>query len=629
MRKRIFYAVAVMLGLNIFSVYGQKDLQVAKKQFELGIYEESLKSLGTLEKNEQINSEILVLKGMNQYYLGDYFGAVSSFTKARSLSSTDNSYARVFAQVLINTGQYDMAKAELSNLKVDATVHHLMDYCDFASKNSMYKSKDVQLIVGKRSVFGPFMYKGFVHYNSYTAPVMDFNAEKAIKGQIGFHLVKIDGQKEVNVLNGLANRLNTGNISISENGFIVYTKSQPLCESLHCRIKNSSIFIGKFINGSISDERSLPVNETGVSNVDPYISSDGTRILFASDRKGGFGGFDIYSISLENGQWTSPVNLGPVINTMGDELSPSFNGKDIVFSSNYHKGSGGYDIFQFAEGIVTPMKSVNSPADDYNAKISQGIIYYSSNRTGRDGIYSGKIETSEISPSQRTEIVGFSQSKEAQILNPYEGARLVSQGYTITSTNNKSYFVQLGAFGMQNKGYDRFSKASKFGDVYKVFVGQAVKIRIGWFDSEETARLVMAQVRREGFPDAFVVGEVVSTSQVELIYSSGKTNSTSSVAKSTVVSNPLENASTSYNFDKMYKVRLASYEDPIWFDNSKVKDLGKIEQWSKGTWTIFVLGGFKSQEEAESARIKAVNRGFTNAEVVVDSGGMLESLKKN
>ena len=630
MKKRMFFVLLGVFFINILIVNGQKDFQVAKKQFELGIYSESLKSLDNLEKNTPVSSEALVLKAMNQYYLGDYFGAVGSFMKARALSSTDNSYSKIFAMALISTGQYDMAKAELSYLKEDATVNHLMDYCDYANKNLVSASKDNQLVKSKRSIFGPVMYKGTIYYNNYSAPKMDENAEKAIKGQIGFHLVKMVDQTEMNVLSGMSNKLNIGNISVSDNNTIVFTKSQPLCESVHCRLKNSSIYVGKFVNGVISDEQSLAINEIGVSNIDPWISMDGNQIVFASDRKGGFGGFDLYSINFSEGKWSSPVNLGPAVNTIGDEVSPSYNEKVLIFSSNYHKGLGGYDIFQLVDGVVLPVKNVNSFADDYNAKIAEGIIYYTSNRTGKDGIYAGKLETNSEKMPARTEIVSLSQTKESSKINPYEGAKLVSLGYTITSSSNKSYFVQLGAFGPQSKGFDKFSKASKFGDVYKVIIGQAVKIRIGWFDTEEAAKMVLNQVRKEGFPDAFIVGEVVSPSQVELIYTSGKGANMPQTSKTPQVNNtPATTTPSNYSFDKMYKVRLASYEDPIWFDNSKVKDLGKIEQWSKGTWTIFVLGGFKSQDEAESARIKAVNRGFANAEVVVDTGGILESLKKN
>ncbi len=140
------------------------------------------------------------------------------------------------------------------------------------------------------------------------------------------------------------------------------------------------------------------------------------------------------------------------------------------------------------------------------------------------------------------------------------------------------------------------------------------------------AETILAKVRQNGYKDAFISHELLNTAQMELVLT-GTDESSFTDKGNFNTKNP--EVQKSYTSTGKYKVRLASYEDPIWFDNSKVKDLGKIEQWSKGTWTIFVLGGFKSQEEAESARIKAVNRGFTNAEVVVDSGGMLESLKKN
>ena len=78
-----------------------------------------------------------------------------------------------------------------------------------------------------------------------------------------------------------------------------------------------------------------------------------------------------------------------------------------------------------------------------------------------------------------------------------------------------------------------------------------------------------------------------------------------------------------------YKIRLASYEDPIWFDIDKAKKLGKIEQWTKGDWTIFILGGYNTYQAAEEARVKAVNKGFADAEIVIDNNGILERLTQN
>ena len=84
-----------------------------------------------------------------------------------------------------------------------------------------------------------------------------------------------------------------------------------------------------------------------------------------------------------------------------------------------------------------------------------------------------------------------------------------------------------------------------------------------------------------------------------------------------------------YKAANKYKVRLASYEDPIWFEVNKVKDLGRVEQWTKGTWTIFILAGYTTYEEAKRVQMQAYNRGFKTAEVVVDNNGILERIQQN
>ncbi len=78
-----------------------------------------------------------------------------------------------------------------------------------------------------------------------------------------------------------------------------------------------------------------------------YISKDGTMLLFASDRPGGYGGLDLYISRKINGEWDEAVNLGPEINTSFNEDRPFLleDGKTLYFSSQGHEGMGGYDIF--------------------------------------------------------------------------------------------------------------------------------------------------------------------------------------------------------------------------------------------------------------------------------------------
>jgi hypothetical protein len=74
-------------------------------------------------------------------------------------------------------------------------------------------------------------------------------------------------------------------------------------------------------------------------------------LLFASNRPGGMGGYDLYYSVFKNNDWSSPVNMGPGINSSSDEFRPvmgysqDFKNMYIVFSSNRPGGKGGYDLY--------------------------------------------------------------------------------------------------------------------------------------------------------------------------------------------------------------------------------------------------------------------------------------------
>ena len=125
----------------------------------------------------------------------------------------------------------------------------------------------------------------------------------------------------------------------------------------------------------------------------PSLSADGTLLYFVSDRIGGFGGKDIWVAKDKGGgNFEKPENLGPEINTPGDEMFPFIreNG-ELYFSSNYHPGIGGLDIFKAVEDekgkwSIQNMKTpVNSPGDDFGMTFISGEVekgLFSSNRKG-------------------------------------------------------------------------------------------------------------------------------------------------------------------------------------------------------------------------------------------------------
>ena len=84
------------------------------------------------------------------------------------------------------------------------------------------------------------------------------------------------------------------------------------------------------------------------------MSADGMTLYFTSNRKGGFGGKDIWYTRLQDGMWSEPINLGPNINTPGNEESPFIHpdNQTLYFSSDHHVGMGDYDYLLLEKNLM-------------------------------------------------------------------------------------------------------------------------------------------------------------------------------------------------------------------------------------------------------------------------------------
>ncbi len=123
------------------------------------------------------------------------------------------------------------------------------------------------------------------------------------------------------------------------------------------------------------------------------ISPDGTEIYFTSDRKGGFGGRDLYRIRrLPNGEWSLPLNLGPNINTPYDEDAPFMHsdGTTLFFSSNGHNTMGGFDIFKAS--LLDPDMNVWDKPVNLGCPLNtvNDDIYFCLSQDGRTGFFSSE-----------------------------------------------------------------------------------------------------------------------------------------------------------------------------------------------------------------------------------------------
>ncbi len=166
-------------------------------------------------------------------------------------------------------------------------------------------------------------------------------------------------------------------------------------------INKLKLYIATAKNDNWSDIEELPFNSNDYSTGHPSLNAEENLLFFASDMPGGFGGTDIYASRYEGGNWSQPINLGPSVNSKGNEMFPFVDEKgNLYFSSDGIPGLGGLDIFYVrltdtevngtAINLGVP---INSSQDDFGL-VTDGERkkgYFSSNRKRAgddDDIYS-------------------------------------------------------------------------------------------------------------------------------------------------------------------------------------------------------------------------------------------------
>lgn len=179
------------------------------------------------------------------------------------------------------------------------------------------------------------------------------------------------------------------------------------------KITKLKIYSAVFKKGLWKDITELSFNSKNIDVCHPALSADERVMVFSSSEgKGAQGGMDLYVSYWVGNNWTEPVNLGPDINTPGNEVFPYiYNDGRLYFSSNGHGGVGGLDLFMamsmgddtmtkwaFPMNIGAPF---NSSHDDFglilNKEGTEG--YLTSNRLGgkgQDDIYQFRLDETSL-----------------------------------------------------------------------------------------------------------------------------------------------------------------------------------------------------------------------------------------
>lgn len=154
------------------------------------------------------------------------------------------------------------------------------------------------------------------------------------------------------------------------------------------------IYSVRLNKGRWEDLQTMPFNTGEYSNCHPTLTADGNLLYFSSNRPGGYGGMDIYAVKKAGDKWGLPINLGPNVNSEGDEIFPFVTASNVLyFSSDGKKGMGGLDVFSVVMNGMEASESLRLPApintenDDFafTSDKTEKVGYLTSNRPGGKG----------------------------------------------------------------------------------------------------------------------------------------------------------------------------------------------------------------------------------------------------
>ncbi|MBV6644991.1 MAG: PD40 domain-containing protein [Cyclobacteriaceae bacterium] len=390
----------IRFTLVIF-IFGCSSLD---KSINQGAYEQIIsKYKDNLDKN---NPELNYMVGEAYRKSNRIKDALPYYAAAIKEGVSDEEASYYYARSLKANSDYDQAKKVLEqyiarsrNQKVQDLARIELDNLDnledFKEKDTYYRVKNMEAINTSGAEYAP------VYTNNYLYFTSNRDGGKIYKSTgtpfTDLYRIRTKGAnanvRTLEALDPAINHadVNEGSITISKDGTsIIFAKGNTGKVTGNNEV---NLYFTRFRNGTWLEPRPLSINDPDAWDSTPTLSPDGTTLYFSSTRDGGYGGADIYSAKLNRrGRWVDVRNLGPEINTPGNEMFPFVSDDgSLYFASDKHPGFGNLDIFKAErrrghitiENLGRPM---NSSADDfglYEFNLTRG--FFSSNRRGGKG----------------------------------------------------------------------------------------------------------------------------------------------------------------------------------------------------------------------------------------------------
>lgn len=435
MVKRISIALTLVIVCASCSLTSR--IQKADKKFALGEYYRAADMYRKVypqvpSKNKKLKGSVAYKMGRTYFLLENNTKAETSFKNAVKYGSKDTLVYYYYAEALRSNGKYKEALAMYKKqAEISGNLSIITSGITSCNKAMEEWKKATRFVVSKDKKFNT-RYSDFCPaFASADADVLYFNSTRVARGAKKNKNSRITGQRnnqiyssKTNVqgvwdnpelVEGINSEFDEGTVSFSSDFQTLYFSISKVEKG---KTLGAAIYTSERTGAAWSDPTSLKVlADSSITVAHPAMDPEGKWLYFVSDMKGSIGGKDIWRTTKTDDGWSVPENLGPTINTEGEEMFPYFSPDGVFyFSSDGHEGLGGLDIFAatFVNDstgweVRNLLQPINSRFDDFGITMAKGGEwgYFSSNRGDRknyDHIYKFEIPklTFNIEGSVRT-----------------------------------------------------------------------------------------------------------------------------------------------------------------------------------------------------------------------------------
>lgn|SRR5690554_1748882 len=417
MKKTIYIIIFLALG-NLFTLTAQQSrVKKADNQYDDYSYMDAVTIYEKVFNKGYKSVEMLESLGNAYYFNAEYADAAKWYSELFLLEpqASNPEYYYRYSQSLKSTGDSEKSKEYLEKyfqvIGDDSRKAASKNYLDVIEQNSgRFMVASAQALNSENADYGTAFHEDNLIFSSTRGRKswLVFRTQSwSNQKHEALYASKLDEQGNLGepelFSSALNSRFSETTPAFTSDGKTVYfTRHNYLKKRGYDSDKTTHLKVYRAVleDGKWKHITELPFNNNQYSVAHPALSLDEKILYFASDMPGGFGGSDIWKVSInDDGSFGTPENLGATVNTKGKETFPFISGEnELYYSSNGKLGLGGLDVFvskitdEGYEEAVNVGSPVNGAWDDFAFyyDFEKRTGFFSSNRKdgqGLDDIY--------------------------------------------------------------------------------------------------------------------------------------------------------------------------------------------------------------------------------------------------